>query len=148
MVVILDADKEGFLRSNRSLTQTVGRAARHINGKAIMYADTVTQSMKKTIDETNYRREKQINYNRINKIKPKALNKSLDSALAKNSVVIKKDDIVKQKIENKNIAYLSKSEIEKKIREIRKAMENAAKSLDFIEAAKFRDEIKILQDQL
>ena len=148
LVVILDADKEGFLRSNRSLTQTVGRAARHINGKAIMYADTVTQSMKKTIDETNYRREKQINYNRINKIKPKALNKSLDSALAKNSVVIKKDDIVKQKIESKNIAYLSKSEIEKKIREIRKAMENAAKSLDFIEAAKFRDEIKILQDQL
>ena len=148
LVVILDADKEGFLRSNRSLTQTVGRAARHINGKAIMYADTVTQSMKKTIDETNYRREKQINYNRINKIKPKALNKSLDSALAKNSVVIKKDDIVKQKIERKNIAYLSKSEIEKKIREIRKAMENAAKSLDFIEAAKFRDEIKILQDQL
>ena len=148
LVVILDADKEGFLRSNRSLTQTVGRAARHINGKAIMYADTVTQSMKKTIDETNYRREKQINYNRINKIKPKALNKSLDSALAKNSVVIKKDDIVKHKIESKNIAYLSKSEIEKKIREIRKAMENAAKSLDFIEAAKFRDEIKILQDQL
>ena len=148
LVVILDADKEGFLRSNRSLTQTVGRAARHINGKAIMYADTVTQSMKKTIDETNYRREKQINYNRINKIKPKALNKSLDSALAKNSVVTKKEDIVKQKIERKNIAYLSKSEIEKKIREIRKAMENAAKSLDFIEAAKFRDEIKILQDQL
>ncbi|MEC8599296.1 MAG: excinuclease ABC subunit UvrB [Bacteroidota bacterium] len=148
LVVILDADKEGFLRSNRSLTQTVGRAARHINGKAIMYADTVTQSMKKTIDETNYRREKQINYNRINKIKPKALNKSLDSALAKNSVVTNKDDIVKQKIESKNIAYLSKSEIEKKIREIRKAMENAAKSLDFIEAAKFRDEIKILQDQL
>ena len=148
LVVILDADKEGFLRSNRSLTQTVGRAARHINGKAIMYADTVTQSMKKTIDETNYRREKQINYNRINKIKPKALNKSLDSALAKNSAVIKKDDIVKHKIESKNIAYLSKSEIEKKIREIRKAMENAAKSLDFIEAAKFRDEIKILQDQL
>ena len=148
LVVILDADKEGFLRSNRSLTQTVGRAARHINGKAIMYADTVTQSMKKTIDETNYRREKQINYNRINKIKPKALNKSLDSILAKNSVVTKKDDIVKQKIERKNIAYLSKSEIEKKIREIRKAMENAAKSLDFIEAAKFRDEIKTLQDQL
>ena len=75
-------------------------------------------------------------------------NKSLDRALAKNSVVIKKDDIVKHKIESKNIAYLSKSEIEKKIREIRKAMENAAKSLDFIEAAKFRDEIKILQDQL
>jgi len=149
LVVILDADKEGFLRSNRSLTQTVGRAARNINGKAIMYADSVTQSMRKTIDETNYRREKQINYNRIHKIKPKALNKSLDSALAKNSVVPKKKDIVKQKsTDNTNNIYLSKSEIEKKIREIRKAMENAAKSLDFIEAAKFRDEIKILQDQL
>ena len=149
LVVILDADKEGFLRSNRSLTQTVGRAARHINGKAIMYADSVTQSMRKTIDETNYRREKQINYNRIHKIKPKALNKSLDSALAKNSVVPKKKDIVKLKsTDNSNNIYLSKSEIEKKIREIRKAMENAAKSLDFIEAAKFRDEIKILQDQL
>ena len=149
LVVILDADKEGFLRSNRSLTQTVGRAARHINGKAIMYADTVTQSMRKTIDETNYRREKQNNYNRINKIKPKALNKSLDSALAKNSVISSKKDIVEQKsTDNSNNIYLSKSEIEKKIREIRKAMENAAKSLDFIEAAKFRDEIKILQDQL
>ena len=149
LVVILDADKEGFLRSNRSLTQTVGRAARHINGKAIMYADSVTQSMRKTIDETNYRREKQINYNRIHKIKPKALNKSLDSALAKNSVVSKKKDIVNQKTtDNINNIYLTKSEIEKKIREIRKAMENAAKSLDFIEAAKFRDEIKILQDQL
>ncbi len=149
LVVILDADKEGFLRSNRSLTQTVGRAARHINGKAIMYAETVTQSMRKTVDETNYRREKQINYNRIHKIKPKALNKSLDSALAKNSVLPKKKDIVKQKsTDNSNNIYLSKSEIEKKIREIRKAMENAAKSLDFIEAAKFRDEIKILQDQL
>ena len=149
LVVILDADKEGFLRSNRSLTQTVGRAARHINGKAIMYADSITQSMRKTIDETNYRREKQINYNRIHKIKPKALNKSLDSALAKNSVVPKKKDIVKRKsTDNTNNIYLSKSEIEKKIREIRKAMENAAKSLDFIEAAKFRDEIKILQDQL
>ena len=149
LVVILDADKEGFLRSNRSLTQTVGRAARHINGKAIMYADTVTQSMRKTIDETNYRREKQINYNRIHKIKPRALNKSLDSALAKNSVISSKKDIVEQQsTDNSNNIYLSKSEIEKKIREIRKAMENAAKSLDFIEAAKFRDEIKILQDQL
>ena len=149
LVVILDADKEGFLRSNRSLTQTVGRAARHINGKAIMYADTVTQSMRKTIDETNYRREKQINYNKSHKIIPKALNKSLDSALAKNSVISSKMDIVRQEsTDNSDNIYLSKSEIEKKIREIRKAMENAAKSLDFIEAAKFRDEIKILQDQL
>ncbi|MEM9142604.1 MAG: excinuclease ABC subunit UvrB, partial [Bacteroidota bacterium] len=86
LVAILDADKEGFLRSNRSLTQTVGRAARHLNGKAIMYADTITESMQKTIDETDYRREKQIAYNSKNNIVPRALKKGLDSALAKNSV--------------------------------------------------------------
>ena len=84
LVAILDADKEGFLRSNRSLTQTVGRAARNINGKAIMYADKVTKSMQKTMDETNYRREKQKSYNKKNNVTPRALNKSLDSALAKN----------------------------------------------------------------
>ena len=86
LVAILDADKEGFLRSARSLTQTVGRAARNLNGKAIMYADKITKSMQKTIDETNYRREKQIAYNTKHNITPKALNKSLDSALTKNSV--------------------------------------------------------------
>ncbi|MEL6304381.1 MAG: excinuclease ABC subunit UvrB, partial [Bacteroidota bacterium] len=86
LVAILDADKEGFLRNNRSLTQTVGRAARNLNGKAIMYADSITDSMQKTIDETNYRREKQIAYNTANNIVPKALNKNLDNALAKNSV--------------------------------------------------------------
>ncbi|MDA9015858.1 excinuclease ABC subunit UvrB, partial [Flavobacteriaceae bacterium] len=86
LVAILDADKEGFLRSNRSLTQTVGRAARNINGKAIMYADTITKSMQKTIDQTNYRRDKQMAYNKKHKLIPTALNKSLDSALAKNSV--------------------------------------------------------------
>ena len=86
LVAILDADKEGFLRSNRSLTQTVGRAARNINGKAIMYADTLTQSMDKTIEETNYRRAKQMEYNKAHNITPKALNKSLNNTLAKNSV--------------------------------------------------------------
>jgi len=86
LVAILDADKEGFLRSARSLTQTVGRAARNLNGKAIMYADRITNSMQKTMDETNYRREKQIAYNTKNNLIPKALNKSLDNALSKNSV--------------------------------------------------------------
>src|SRR5690606_11835389 len=81
LVAILDADKEGFLRSARSLTQTVGRAARNLNGKAIMYADKVTNSMQKTIDETNYRREKQIEYNTKHNLIPTALNKSLDNAL-------------------------------------------------------------------
>jgi excinuclease ABC subunit B len=148
LVVILDADKEGFLRSNRSLTQTVGRAARNINGKAIMYADTITKSMKKTIDETNYRREKQILYNKKYNITPKALNKSLDSALAKNSVFTFAQELEERKADEEVNRYLTKPEIEKKIREVRKYMEKAAKSLEFIEAAKFRDEIKSLQKQL
>ena len=148
LVAILDADKEGFLRSNRSLTQTVGRAARNINGKAIMYADTITKSMKKTIDETNYRREKQILYNKKYNIIPRALNKSLDSALAKNSVSTFAQELEERKTAEEVNRYLTKPEIEKKIREVRKYMEKAAKSLDFIEAAKFRDEIKSLQKQL
>ena len=148
LVAILDADKEGFLRSNRSLTQTVGRAARNVNGKAIMYADTITKSMQKTIDETNYRRDKQNLYNKNNKIVPKALNKSLDSALAKNSISTNAKKLEDRKIAEEVNLYLTKPEIEKKIREVRKAMEDAAKSLDFIEAAKYRDEIKNLQEQL
>ncbi|MFL2604170.1 MAG: excinuclease ABC subunit UvrB [Flavobacteriaceae bacterium] len=148
LVAILDADKEGFLRSNRSLTQTVGRAARNVNGKAIMYADTITKSMQKTIDETNYRRDKQNLYNKNNKIVPKAVNKSLDSALAKNSISTNAKKLEDRKIAEEVNRYLTKPEIEKKIREVRKAMEDAAKSLDFIEAAKYRDEIKNLQEQL
>lgn len=148
LVAILDADKEGFLRSNRSLTQTVGRAARNVNGKAIMYADTVTKSMQKTIDETNYRRDKQMAYNKKYKLTPTALNKSLDSALAKNSVATHAQELEARKVAEEVNRYLTKPEIEKKIREVRKAMEQAAKSLDFIEAAKYRDEIKSLQEQL
>jgi excinuclease ABC subunit B len=148
LVAILDADKEGFLRSNRSLTQTVGRAARNVNGKAIMYADTVTKSMQKTIDETNYRRDKQMAYNKKHKLTPTALNKSLDSALAKNSVATHAQELEARKVAEEVNRYLTKPEIEKKIREVRKAMEQAAKSLDFIEAAKYRDEIKSLQEQL
>ena len=148
LVAILDADKECFLRSNRSLTQTVGRAARNINGKAIMYADKVTKSMKKTIDETNYRRDKQMFYNKKNNLIPKALNKSLDSALARNSVSTMAQELEQRREAEEVNRYLTKPEIEKKIREVRKYMEKAAKSLDFIEAAKYRDEIKNLQEQL
>lgn len=148
LVAILDADKEGFLRSNRSLTQTVGRAARNVNGKAIMYADTVTKSMQKTIDETNYRRDKQMAHNKKHKLTPTALNKSLDNALAKNSVATHAQELEARKVAEEVNRYLTKPEIEKKIREVRKAMEQAAKSLDFIEAAKYRDEIKSLQEQL
>ncbi|WP_445957894.1 excinuclease ABC subunit UvrB [Yeosuana sp.] len=148
LVAILDADKEGFLRSARSLTQTVGRAARNLNGKAIMYADKITNSMQKTIDETNYRREKQIAYNTKNNITPKALNKSLDNALSKNSVSTYSYELDALKAAEPESAYLSKPELEKKIREKRKIMEQAAKSLDFIVAAKLRDEIKAYQSKL
>ncbi|MCL4119648.1 UNVERIFIED_CONTAM: hypothetical protein GTU68_005794 [Idotea baltica] len=137
LVAILDADKEGFLRSARSLTQTVGRAARHLNGKAIMYADKVTKSMQKTIDETNYRREKQIDYNTKNNITPTALNKSLDNALSKNSVSTYSYEL-----------EALKDQLEKKIREKRKLMEQAAKALDFIVAAKLRDDVKNYQKKL
>lgn len=148
LVAILDADKEGFLRSHRSLTQTVGRAARNVNGKAIMYADKITASMQKTIDETKYRREKQMNYNNANNMVPKALNKSLSNALAGNSVSTQYFEDKALKASEPESLYLSKPEIEKKIRELRKAMEKAAKDLDFMQAAKLRDEIKLLQDKL
>lgn len=147
LVAILDADKEGFLRSNRSLTQTVGRAARHLNGRAIMYADKITNSMQKTIDETTYRREKQIAYNTEHNLVPKALNKSLNSALAKNSVStyhFKKEEM---RAAEPDMDYLTKDQIEKLIREKRKFMEKAAKELDFMQAAKLRDEIKMLQEK-
>ncbi len=147
LVAILDADKEGFLRSNRSLTQTVGRAARHLDGKAIMYADKITNSMKKTIDGTNYRREKQIAYNVANNITPKALNKSLDSALAKNSVSTYHFEKEELRAAEPDLAYLTKEQIEKLIRDKRKAMEKAAKELDFMQAAKLRDELRMLQKQ-
>ncbi len=148
LVAILDADKEGFLRSNRSLTQTVGRAARNLNGKAIMYADKITNSMQQTIDETNYRREKQIAYNTKHKLKPRALNKSLDSVLAKNSVSTYSYELEAAKAAEPESEYLSKPELEKKIREKRKLMEAAAKALDFIVAAQLRDELKAYQGKL
>ncbi|MFK7813975.1 MAG: excinuclease ABC subunit UvrB [Maribacter sp.] len=147
LVTILDADKEGFLRSNRSLTQTVGRAARHLNGKAIMYADKITASMQKTIDETTYRREKQITYNTEHNITPKALNKSLDSVLAKNSVSTYHFEKEEMRAAEPDLEYLTKDQIEKLIRQKRKSMEKAAKELDFMQAAKLRDEIKMLQEQ-
>lgn len=148
LVAILDADKEGFLRSNRSLTQTVGRAARNVNGKAIMYADTITQSMQKTIDETNYRREKQTAYNQANNLTPTALNKSLDNALAKNSVQTYVQEREIRKAAEAENRYKTQEELEKEIRELRKAMEKAAKELDFIQAAHYRDTIAELKTQI
>ena len=147
LVAIIDADKEGFLRSNRSLTQTVGRAARHLNGKAIMYADHITDSMQKTIDETNYRREKQMAYNEKHGIVPKALTKGLDNALAKNSVSTFHFEKKERAAQEPDPAYLTEAQREDMIRTKRKAMEKAAKELDFMMAAKLRDEIKVLQKQ-
>ncbi|WP_147677500.1 excinuclease ABC subunit UvrB [Algibacter pacificus] len=148
LVAILDADKEGFLRSARSLTQTVGRAARNLNGKAIMYADKMTKSMQKTIDETDYRREKQIAYNTKFNITPTALNKSLDNVLTQNSVSTYSYELEAAKAAEPESEYLTKGELEKKIREKRKLMEEAAKALDFLVAAKLRDDIKAAQDKL
>ena len=142
LVAIIDADKEGFLRSARALTQTVGRAARHLNGRAIMYADRITKSMQKTIDETNYRRSKQIEYNKKNNITPTAIKKSLNNALTKNKEKDKED---LKLINKRNEHYVNKKQVDKKIREVRKLMEGSAKNLDFIEAAKYRDQIKELQ---
>lgn len=145
LVAILDADKEGFLRSHRSLTQTVGRAARNVNGKAIMYGDKITNSMQKTIDETSYRREKQINYNIIHNLTPKALNKKISSELVKDNYEIERKAMLAAET---IIKYDTKSDIEKAIKDKRKAMELAAKELDFIMAAKLRDEIKALKERL
>jgi len=148
LVAILDADKEGFLRSHRSLTQTIGRAARNIEGIAIMYADKITKSMQLTIDETNKRREKQISYNKKNKITPTQINKKIDDTLSRKAVASYQYNTAIKEAAEQDLQYLPKSEIEKRIREKRKQMEAAAKSLDFIIAAQLRDEITVLKQQL
>src|SRR5690554_6314816 len=148
LVAIIDADKEGFLRSHRSLTQTVGRAARNVNGKAIMYADRITKSMQKTIDETNYRRAKQMEYNEKHGITPTEIKKSLENALSKPKTTAYSIDEKLQKAAEESAQYLSKPQLEKQIRDTRKAMETAAKDLDFIQAARLRDKIEVLQKQL
>ena len=158
LVAILDADKEGFLRSHRSLTQTAGRAARNVNGKVIMYADRITDSMKKTIDETNRRREKQLAYNEANGITPKQIKKAYSNALL--SATAEKEE-VNSKVskayiepEKLNIAadpivqYMTKPQMEKAIERTRKQMQEAAKKLEFIEAAQYRDELLRLEDLL
>ena len=146
LVAILDADKEGFLRSHRSLTQTVGRAARNVNGKAIMYADKMTKSMEKTIEETNYRRSKQIEYNKQHGITPKGLNKKIINDLVKPSF----DEVVENNLINvaePTEMYLNKDQMQKLINSKRKEMEQAAMDLNFVLAAKLRDEIKVLTDK-
>ena len=148
LVAILDADKEGFLRSNRSLTQTVGRAARNLNGRAIMYADKITKSMQMTIDGTEYRRKKQIEYNKANNITPTAIKKSFENSLTKSKQEAYTFETAETLAAEKEGEYLTKAQIEKKIRDTRKAMEKSAKELDFMMAAKLRDRIKSYQRQL
>ncbi len=151
LVAILDADKEGFLRAERSLVQTVGRAARNINGKAIMYADKITESMQKTIDETNRRRAIQQEYNEEHGLKPTALKKSKESILATSRAAKSSSYLQAESVSlaaEPEITYQSKEQYKKAIEKTRKKMENAAKALDFIEAARLRDELGELEEKM
>ena len=145
LVAILDADKEGFLRSHRSLIQTVGRAARNINGKSIMYADRITDGMNKTIKETKYRRRKQEEYNTENNIIPKQMEKAFSNTFEQTPESISTSyDNFEEEIKN----YHNKNQIESKIKELRKEMETVAKKLDFLKAADLRDKIEFLKKKL
>jgi len=135
LVIILDADKEGFLRSKRSLIQTIGRAARNLNGRAIMFADRMTESMKKTIDVTNQRRKKQLKYNRENNITPTQILKNINESFNYESNETQKTYVVEESFD----LNISESEKQKRIKSLRKDMEKAAKELNFIEAARLRD---------
>ena len=156
LVAILDADKEGFLRSARSLTQTAGRAARNINGKVIMYADKITDSMQRTMDETERRREKQIEYNQKNGLVPTPLHKTKEDILKQSAVIPGQKMRPTAYIENESfslaadpvVQYMSVEDLSKSIERTRKAMEKAAKQLDFMEAARLRDEITELEKLL
>lgn len=153
LVAILDADKEGFLRSEKSLTQTSGRAARHLNGKVIMYADTITGSMQRTIDETNRRREKQLKYNEENNITPTQIVKAMTSIMGFQKTPEPQTGVYSGP-EHADVAadpvimYMSEEALRRNIANTRKAMENAAKQLDFMEAARLRDEMYDLQKLL
>ena len=144
LVAIIDADKEGFLRSHRSLTQTIGRAARNINGKAIFYADKMTKSMKKTMDETEYRRKKQELYNKNNNITPTPLKTKIKEVFSNEQIDNELSDLNKTK-KDIDVSKMSNEEKNKTIKTYRKKMEIAAKALDFIEAARIRDLIKVLK---
>lgn len=158
LVAILDADKEGFLRSEKSLTQTAGRAARNIDGIVIMYGDKITKSMQKTIDETNRRREIQMAYNEAHGITPKSLAKSKEEILKQTSVVdsvrgntpkkYSSSDIEAGLAADPVIQYMSKAQLEKAIKQAKSKMQKAAKELDFISAAQYRDEMQALEKRL
>ncbi|MCI5057574.1 MAG: UvrB/UvrC motif-containing protein, partial [Flavobacteriales bacterium] len=159
LVAILDADKEGFLRSERSLTQTVGRAARNVNGMVIMYADSITDSMQKTIDETDRRRAKQQKYNEDNNIVPQALKKSKEQIIKQTRVAAvgrkvkepelhEEIDAIENLAEDPIISKMSTEQLEKTIKKVERDMMKAAKEMDFMEAARLRDEMFKLKELL
>ncbi|HEY9117720.1 MAG TPA: helicase-related protein, partial [Roseivirga sp.] len=153
LVAILDADKEGFLRNQRSLIQTIGRAARNENGQVIMYADVVTYSMQEAIDETNRRRNIQIAYNKEHGITPTTVKKSKEAIMNQTSVADSKKNRKNYYVESEEhsvaadpvVAYMGKAGLEKMIQKTQKSMEKAAKELDFMEAARLRDELNELK---
>jgi len=155
LVAILDADKEGFLRSEKSLTQTAGRAARNLNARVIFYADNMTNSMQKTITETSRRREKQLKYNEEHGITPKQIVKSMTAIIGQTAVADAKGEpkayVEKDGIDvaaDPVVQYMSKEQVEKAIAKLERQMKAAVKELDFIEAARFRDEIFALREKL
>ena len=153
LVAILDADKEGFLRSERSLTQTAGRAARNAESKVIMYADTITDSMRKTIDETARRRAKQMAYNEAHGIVPKTIVKAIDNSLGtlksgQPAPVAYGQQASTSMAAESQAVYMSKEQIQKAIQQAKKNMEKAVKEMDFLNAAKYRDEMIALQERL
>ena len=156
LVAVMDADKEGFLRSHRSLTQTAGRAARNLNGRVIMYADKITDSMRKTIDETNRRREKQLKYNQDNNVTPTQITRSKESIIKSTAVAAVGKKIPKIYVEpelpslaaDPVVAYMNSNQLEKSIAQVKAAMEKAARKMEFMEAARLRDEMFALQKQL
>jgi excinuclease ABC subunit B len=156
LVAIIDADKEGFLRNNRSLTQTAGRAARNVNGLVIFYADKITDAMQSTIDETNRRRSIQTAYNEEHGITPQTVRKSRDEILAKKSILDIRGNQKRAYVEPEEpslaadpvLQYMSRDKVEKMIEDTERKMKKAAKELDFISAAQFRDELFALKKKL